>query len=230
MLNILSRSYFDGESGGNGDQTPPPKTFTQDEVNKLLADNKKSLRDELDKLKKAGDPTALQTKITELSNTLATKEELARQEAEEAARKYTADLEAATGNAKAWEARFKAGAYSTEVAKAAAKYDAFDADQLSLILRDQTNVVEVTDKEGKGTGEFAVKTTLTIDGKKLELTLDEAVGKLREDKRFANQFKVKGSPGTGITLNNGGGGAAADGQPPMNPTDFIKWNQARKGR
>jgi hypothetical protein len=237
MNSFLGRFYLNGETGteGNGnpnDQKPAentPVTFTQEQVNKLLADNKKSLRDELDKLKKAGDPVALQSKIKELSNALLTKEELAKQEADELKSTYENQLKSITDERGAWENRFKATKFDTEVARAAVKYDAFDAEQLSLILRDKTQVAEITDKEGKGTGEFVVKTSITLDGKKLDLTLDEAVGKLREDKRYANQFKVKGSPGTGTTLNNNPGGAGtADGQPPTDTAKFLEWYNSRK--
>lgn len=201
--------------------------FTQDQVNAILAADRRKLHAELEKIKGAGDPVALNEKVQELSNALLTKEELAKQQAEEAKTKYETALKNETEAKAAWETRYKASLFQVEVAKAAVKYDAFDATQLGTLIKDATKVVEVTDATGKGTGDFVVKTTInSADGKKLDLTLDEAVGKLREDKAFANQFKVKGSPGTGITLNNGGpvgSGGGADGQPPTDPAKFMIW-------
>lgn len=201
--------------------------FTQDQVNAMMAADRRKLHGELEKLKGAGDPVALNIKVQELSDALLTKEELAKQQAEEAKTKYETALKTEGEARTAWENRYKGTLFQVEVAKAAAKYDAFDAGQLGTLIKDATKVVEVTDATGKGTGEFVVKTTInSADGKKLDLTLDEAVGKLREDKAYANQFKVKGSPGTGITLNNGGpisGGGGADGQPPTDPTKFLAW-------
>lgn len=197
---------------------------TQDEVNAFLAKEKRTLRDELEKLKSAGDPEALTAKLAEMSATLATKEELAAQAALETKTKYDNALKVQADERAAWESRYKSTLFETEVQKAANKYNAFSGDQLGLLLRDNTKVVEKTDASGKGLNVFEVKTTINVEGKPLVLTLDEAVGKLREDKQFANQFKVAGSPGTGITLNNGPqGGLEAEGQPPTDPAAFIAW-------
>lgn len=208
--------------------------FTQDQVNEIVAKNKRTMREELDKLKGAGDPVALATKVKELSDALLTKEELTKQQAEEAKTQYDNALKAEQAQRTAWEDRYKGTLFQVEVSKAALKYDAFDPTQLGTLIKDNTKVVEVTDAAGKGTGQFLVKTTIEVDGKKLDLTLDEAVGKLREDKKFANQFKIKGSPGTGITLNNGGPSGSSggvDGQPPKDPKEFMVWftEQRRTG-
>lgn len=197
----------------------------QEKVNELLATEKRKLREELEKLKGAGDAVALTQKVKDLSDALLTKEELAKQQAEEAKAKYENALKVETDARVAWEERYKAGLFETEVSKAAIKYDAFDALQLGTLIKDKTKVVEVTDATGKGIGQFVVKTTIEgADGKKLDLTLDEAVGKLRETKSYANQFKVKGSAGTGYTMNNGGPvTSGADGQPPTDPAKFLTW-------
>jgi polyhydroxyalkanoate synthesis regulator phasin len=219
-------NLFVTEGEPTPEPTPEVKTFTQDEVNAMMAQHKKSMREELDKLKKAGDPVALQKKIKELSDSFATKEELTKQEQEALRTDYENRLKSATESAGNWENRFRQTVTQTEITKAASKYDAWDAEQLGLIVGPNTRVVEDLDAQGQPTGNFKVMTKITIDGKTLELPTDEAVGKLREQKQFANQFKIKGQPGLGATLNNSP--TPIQGGPPKDTAAFVGWLNDQK--
>lgn len=226
----------------NGEETPPvetppteegkggkkkdddvPRVFTQDEVNAMMKQHKQTLKTELDNLKKAGDPAALQKKIKELSDAMLTKEELARQQAEELKTTFETQIKELSGKAETWQTRYSKTVLENEIAKGATKHDAFDAEQLALIVGPMTRVEEITDDKGVGTGKFKSVTTLELDGKKLELPTVEAIGKLRESGKYPNQFKVKGQSGTGFTINNQPPTApVSDGEVPKDMNAFMK--------
>lgn len=238
----LGNFYCNGDNGNPPVNEPPPaddkkgdntpKLFTQEEVNTLLADNKRNLKKELDELKKNGDPVALQKKIKELSDAMLTKEELARQQSEELKNSFETQIKELTGKAETWEQRYISKEVEVAIASAAAKHDAFDADQLSLIIGPKTRVEEITDDKGVGTGRFKSITTIEIDGKKLELPTVDAVGKLREAGLYPNQFRVKGQPGTGLTLNNQPTPSGlSNGEVPKDMESFMKnYGQAIRAR
>lgn len=218
---------FLGRVYGDDPATPPvepPATFTQEQVNAMMNKHKQGLQKQLDDLKKnSGNAEALAAKLKEMNDQLLTKEELAKQEQDALRTTYEEQLKGASGAAQAWEGRYKETVFSVELSKAATKHDAFDPEQLGALLQSKSQVVEATDKDGKGLGQFKVMTKVTLDGKELVLPIDEAIGKLRESGRYPNQFKVKGAPGTGTTLNNhpGGSGDATE----LSPTDvggFMK--------
>lgn len=227
MFSWLNRVYTEGEPAP---VVPPPPTeivfdaAQQAKVNELLAKEKRDFQKKLDEAVKRGGNTAeLQAKLKELNDSLQTKEQLAAQEAATMKETYESQLKAKTESEEAWANRFKTTVFDVQLTNAAVKHDAFDPKQLGTLLVGSSKVVESTDKEGKGTGEFKVMTSITIGDKTLVLPIEEAVGKLRDAGQFPNQFKVKGSPGTGITLNNGGNGGGSGDGPPTDVNDFMKW-------
>ena len=232
MTSFLGRYY--GESETVPPVTPPvvPPTggkveFTpeqQAKVNELLASNKRDLQKQIADLQKnVGDTGTLQTKLKELNDQLLTKEELAKQEQDRLKSEYDNGLKNAADAATAWEGRYKETIFDVSLSKAASKHDAFDADQLAILLKPASTVIEETDANGKGVGKFKVLTKITLDGKELTLPVDEAVGKLREAGKFPNQFRVKGSPGTGTTLNNSPIVPGTDGSVPADPAKFMEY-------
>jgi hypothetical protein len=231
-LNIFGRFYGEGE----GTVTPPvppvvPPTgkieFTpeqQAKVNELLATNKRELQKRVEDLQKSvGDTNALTSKLKELGDQLLTKEELAKQEQERLKTEYDTGLQTATQKAADWENRYKETVFDVELGKAAQKHDAFDPFQLGALVKGQSQVVEDLDSNGKGTGKFKVLTKVNVEGKELTLPIDEAIGKLRVAGQYPNQFKVKGSPGTGTTLNNSPIVPGTDGSVPTDPSKFMEY-------
>lgn len=236
---FLGRYYGEGEAvpvvPPVSPPPPPPatppvgKVFTQDEVNAMMADHKRNLQAKIAELSKtAGNAEQMAQKVKELNNTLLTKEELAKQEADALKSDYETKLKAEADARTAWEARYKDQTFDVALGKAASKHDAFDSEQLGLLIKGNSSVKEVTDKAGNPTGKFVVETKVVVDGKELTLPIDEAIGKLRDSGRYPNQFKVKGSPGTGITLNNNPGGTTGDPKDvPSDPAKFMEWYQAQ---
>lgn len=231
-LNIFGRFY--GEGDGTGTLPVPPVIpptgkieFTpeqQQKVNDLVAAEKRAMKKQLEDLQKnVGDTNVLQTKLKELNDQLLTKEELAKQKEVELENSFKTQLETSVAEKAAWEGRYKETVFDVSISKAATKHDAFDSDQLAILLKPTSTVVEDTDAAGKGTGRFKVLTKIHLDGKELTLPVDEAVGKLREAGKFPNQFKVKGSPGTGVTLNNSPVVPGTDGSVPSDPAKFMEF-------
>lgn len=225
----LGRFYTEGETNPPtvpptppSPPTPPAKTFTQDEVNAFLAEHKRGLQKQIEDLKKNGDPAELQAKIKELSDSLLTKEELATRQATELKTQYETQLAQAKSEGETWNQRYMGLHTKQAISEAAVKHNAFDAEQLALIIGPVTKIVEVTDDKGKGTGQFKSMTTIELDGKKLELPTVEAVGKLRESNRYPNQFKVQSQSGTGTTtMNNTDAPPASTAKPPADMNSFM---------
>lgn len=240
MFSWLNKVYTEGET-----QTPPAvppvpppqeSEFTpeqQAKINAILAKEKNDFKKKLEEAtKKAGNATELQQKIKELNDSLLTKEQLAAQEAETLKTEYENRLKNESEEKTAWATRFKTQTFDVEMSRAAAKHQVFDnGTQLGQLLQGSSQVTEVLDKEGKGTGKFKVMTTITLDGKSLTLPLEEAVGKLREAGQYPNQFHPKGSPGTGVPPGFGTPGGQSDGKgevPPMDVAGFMKWRAVHK--
>lgn len=242
MFGAFGRFYGEGE-GGSGTETPPVTppageiVFTpeqQAKVNALLAENKRTLQAKLadaekklnDAAKNGADVSLLKNQIKTLNDSLLTKEELAKQNEEALKQTFEQQLKEKSEAATFWEGNYKQSVFDREIGRAAAKHDAFDPDQLAVLLSGKSEVVSDTDKDGKPTGKFKVLTKIELEGKQLVLPIDEAVGKLRESGKYPNQFKVKGSPGTGITLNNTPNPIDHnDGTVPSDMNGFMKmWN------
>lgn len=229
----FGKVYREGEG-----QEDKPKTFTQEELNAILAADKKKhqeklkkMEDDLAKLKSAGaDVEPLKAKIEELNNTLLTKEELAKKQAKADREKHDNDIKVAKAAQEHWENQYKNLLLQNEISKAAVEHDAYDAEQLGALLSGRTKLVPTTDDKGTPTGNYKVLTQVTVDGKALEMPLGEAVGEMRKDTRFANQFKVKGSPGTGLTLNTQPGGTSSgSGMPDFkDPAKALAWYKEQK--
>ncbi len=221
------------------------RKFTQDEVNKFLADDRRKSQEklsttlaELEKFKgTAKEKEALQQKVEELQKTFMTKEELAKQEQDKAKAKYENELSDTKKKAETWESLFIKNYASNEIVKAAEKHKAYSATQLEALLTNKVVVRPKTDELGNPTGAFEAVTTVNVkdkDGteKPLEMTIVEAVGKMRELPEYGNLFLVDGKPGVGTTINNGSVPNTGNGPPPVDPSAYREWRkkQGLQGR
>lgn len=200
------------------------KKFTQEEVNKFLADEKRKLNAASSKLVaeleavrskaslSAQDKEELEQRIEAIKSESMTKEELLKQEKEKGEKKLKTELDAKAKEAETWRNRYTAETITRAITDAAVANDAFSPKQIVSQLAANAHLVEVLDESNKPTGNYAAKVKITEvkDGKSVTLDLDvpEAVKKLSEQDEFANLFKGKGSGGTGG--QNRGGGRATD--------------------
>lgn len=203
----LTVDRFADEPNPTPTPTPTPeekKTFTQDELNAFLAEDRRKTQARLKELEKvAGNAEELKKKLKETQDSFLTKEQLTAQEAEAQRTAWETERTGLTGQRDFYRGKHEELIVENAIARGAVEHNAFDAKQLELLLKPSTKVVEETDAEGKGTGVFKSMTTITDkEGKQLILPTAEAIGKIREFGQFANQFRAGTVPGTGQTLNN----------------------------
>lgn len=230
-----------GDKGAGGEGGDKPKTFTQDDLNRILAEEKRKNKATFDKtyaeleaVKSKANLTSqerqeLETRMEDMRNAHMTQAEILKQNAERDKKTFEGKLSTAEKEAQAWRARFTASTISRDITGAAVKSDAFNPSQIVALLTPDTRLVEDTDAEGKPNGVFVAKVKITDkdkDGKTitLDLPVDEAVKKLTEKDEFANLFKGKGTGGLG--------GQNRDGKAPdienIARTDPAKYRELRK--
>lgn len=207
-----------------GDETEKEvKTFTQEEVNTMMADHKRSLQKqvndlntELQNAKKSGSNTdALQAKIKELNDSLASKEELAKQEQQRIQREFEEKLTTTQQTAEQYRNRFTGLTMQQALTQAAIEADAFSPQQIIMLLSNSAEVVEKLDDKGLPTGVF--ETVVKMGDKKLPPA--EALKAMKEDKQFMNLFKVTGVPGVGF--NPGYYSGSTDNSIPVDTQEYM---------
>lgn len=235
-------TFFDGEpatpetpegADPNANSNPleggdPKKSFTQDEVNKIIATErkkheertKKSVAD-LETLKKSksltdAEKATLQSKIDELQTSLMTKEELAKKEQSKLLNQHKKEVESISGERDTWRDRFTTNEILRTISDAAHANKAFNPNQIIAILRPITTLKEVTTEDGSPTGVFEPRVKYPDtdkEGKKvtLDLTVPEAVKRMKEmTDVYGNLFTETAAGGLGMS-----GGTA-----PKGPVDF----------
>lgn len=250
MNMLVGRIYTEGDgsatpvvpaASGDG-KNDPPKLFTQDEVNKFLAEDRRKHQANVDALKKEADKfqgtakekEALQQKIKEMESSFLTKEQLAAQASEAAKKAHETALATTAAERDSWKNVFVKNVAETAIAKAAAENKAFNPEQLNLLLKDQVEVRQKTDANGALVMDF--DTFLNVkdtdkDGKPVVLSLSvaEGVKKMRLNPSFANLFLVDGTPGTGATTINNSPVPVTSG-PPSDPAQYRAWRKAQGHR
>jgi hypothetical protein len=218
---------------GEGETPEPAKTFTQEDVNKFLADDRRKhqtkvaeLQKEVDTFKGAAEEkTKLQAKLEELNKTFLSKEELAKAELEKKQNEFQSQLDGATKESAKYKGLFENTLLKQAISSAAVSNKAYNAEQLQLLLLPQSKVIPVTDDNGNVVGYNAVAPVMVKD-KVVELPINEAVAKLRENPTFANLFLVDAIGGIGRTINNTAGATGLNpNQPPSDPAAYREWRQ-----
>lgn len=217
------------------------KLFTQDEVNKIMADNKRALQarnealiKELETLKKGGNLSAeqkvqLEGRIETLQNELLTKEELSKKENEKLKKESQKALEAATKERDEWRNRFTTATIQRTITDAAVENKAINPRQIVAILQQKANLAPVTDAEGNPTGELVPKVkfeTNDKDGKPvtIDITIPEAVKQMKDMDEYLNLFQGEGTSGLGAGSKSSGKVADAKSL----AKDPQKYREARK--
>lgn len=193
------------------------ETFTQDQVNTFIATERRKMQVqqqklvvELETLKKNATLTkeekeTLEGRIEELQTQYMTAEEKARRANEQAEEKHKKQFDDLTTERDNWKNRHAKSVIDTAITRAASDNKAFYCEQISAILTPKTKLVEVLDESGKPTGEYEPKVAFPDKDKDdkpiiLELTVIEAVKRMKELKQYGNLFegtKVGGLGGTG---------------------------------
>jgi vacuolar-type H+-ATPase subunit I/STV1 len=195
--------------------TPPTdKTFTQEEVNGLMAKEKaanstrmNTTMQELDALKARSDltdqeRTEMESRLETIRKETLTKDQLTKEESEKTGKAHKKEVTSLQEERDTWKGLHTQSTIRNSLVTAAVAHKAFDADQIFAILQPTTKLVEKLDEDQKPTGVLVPKVSVTTkDDKGVEVVLDmdpmDAVKKMSENERHFNLFQGKGTGGTG---------------------------------
>lgn len=230
-------------SGGAGGAAG--KTFSQDDVNRMMAEERRKHEDktktaitQLEEMKKAAGlsdkaRTTLETQIEEYKNSLLTKEEQTKKELEKKDKEFKTALETTSKERDFWNTQYANETAKNQILQSAGVHGAISAEQLTELVMPKTRLVEILDAEGKATGKFQprVKFPTTNDKKEaieLDLTVEETIKRMKDEpERFGNLFKstIQGGLGAG---GSSGGGSLNGTQPPSDPAQYRLWRAQQK--
>lgn len=241
---IKGKSFLSAFEGEEQEATPetqpkqdpepeanPQKTFTQEELNGILKKEKEKNRGQLEKalsevqmLRKKANLTSeekiqLDKRVEDLQDQLLTKEQRAKNEIEKLQKKAEEERTQLEQERNDWRERFTTTTIERTILDAAHEHNAFDPEQIVLMLKPNTQLAEELSEEGEPTGNLIPKTLFKDTDKEgkaveLKLSVSEAVKRMSEMDRYANLFKYEGQGGFGRQTRPG------KGQP--TPIDMAK--------
>ncbi len=228
-------SCFDGDlpagdpPAGDPPAGDPPatKTFSQEELNKILAEDKRKHQQQFQKLEKQLSDTLTSAKLTNEERTkleesledvrkqLRTKEEQAKLEKKQLEDRFSTEIGQWKQKSEAAETRYTESTIARSLQDAAISGDAFSASQIVTILRPMTKMVE--DKPmidfpdvSAETGEAIIK----------QMTPEEAIKRMKQlPETYGNLFKSGVVGGIGAASATGGLTPGSNGK--VDPTKLT---------
>jgi len=196
--------------------------FTQDDVNKMLAEDKrkhqqahqKTLED-LEALQKKSNLSTqersdLEKQIEETRKLLETKEATAEEALTKAQKAHAKELETLSGERDLWKTRYTSSTIDNSLTQAAVEHKAGNPAQVIALLRPTTTLQEELDPKGKPTGNLVPMVNWKDKdekGKIVELVLPPAdvVKRMAEMPEHLNLFGADGTGGQGKFRRNAQG-------------------------
>lgn len=244
-------SLFEGEGEGEKPPVVPPKTFTQDDVNRLVSNriNEEHVKyqqasqktiDELKKLQQLASTTEehknqLQIQIDNLTAQFNTKEQQLAKQVKDWETKYNTDTAGIKKDAETWRSKYEGNVKNVAIVNAATQFKAYNPAQIESILSPMTKVIEEAGPDGKPTGNFLPMVTWQNkdkDGKAvtLQLSVPDAVKAMTETPDlYGNLFRSEANGGLGGGTTGGRGSATtfttADIES-MSPAEYAKNKEA----
>jgi len=217
------------QNGGNqnGGNQNGGKTFSQEDVNKMLAENKRNLQahnselvKQLETLKKSqnlsvSERNALSQQIESLNTQHMTELEKANREKSQVQQKAEETAKALQAERDQWQKRYTDSTIRRELTDAAVASEAVQASQIVQILLTSASLEEIKNDKGEPTGQFETKirfSDVDKDGKAFEAhyTAKETLKRMKElPNLYGNLFKNTANAGTGGS-NTGQGNAKVD--------------------
>lgn len=200
------------------------KTFTQDDVNKMLAEDRrkhqaqlKTMETRLQEVLSSKNLTenerkALQENLSAVQGQLRSKEQQAALEKQELEQQYQGKLTEAEKKAQAWESMYRDSTVQRSLQDAAVQNDAFSPSQIVTLLKPMTKMIEATDPvTGRTLGRYEVVVEMPdVDpksGQQVTMTRSpaEAVKRMKElPEQYGNLFKSGVVSGIGSGSATGG--------------------------
>lgn len=204
------------------------KTFTQEELNHFLADDRRKtqaayqtqLKAQEEKLQVVlksqslteSDRHALKENLESVQGQLRSAAADAAKEKQELEQAYQARLTETEKKAHIWEQMYRDSTVQRSLQDAAVKHDSFSASQVVTLLKPMTKLVEALDPVTKRpTGQFEVQVVMmdvnpkTGQREEMTRTPDEAVARMKQmPEDFGNLFKANVVSGIGASSATGG--------------------------
>lgn len=227
-------------------KTAESKTFTQEDVNRILAADRRKSEEKLNKTLEELEAQRAKSSLTatersELDNTieglkesLMTKAQLAEKESAKAKKVHEKQVTELSESSKKWQTLYTDSTIERAIVDAASSgpNKAFNTSQVVAILGPNTRLVEALDDDGEKTGSLVpmVKFNDTDkDGKPvtLDLAVSAAVKRMRELDEYANLFESEGTGGINRSTKSKGG-TSTDSVAKMAQGDPAAYRKARK--
>jgi pyruvate/2-oxoglutarate dehydrogenase complex dihydrolipoamide acyltransferase (E2) component len=212
-------------AAAKGATKPPPlPTFNQEQVNKMLAEDRRkseakykaALAEQATSLEQLlatktlteQEKTAAEEKLEKVQSQLLSEKQQIEKKLNETKSQMSAQLKEQEAKAKDWETRYAQTEIKRELQDAAVKGDAFNAAQLVMVLKPMTKMVEVN-----GESKPMVEMEEVVDGKltTVQYSPEDAVKKMKSlPDLYGNLFKTGVKSGLGGTTTGditGAGGA-----------------------
>lgn len=227
----------DNSSGGSEE-----RTFNQEAVNKMLAADRykhkeqlQKVMDELDAIKAKStlsneERSELEQRLEETRNQLLTKEEIAKKDKAKLQEQLSGRINELETELTSFKTKYESETIERNITDAAVNNDAFSPGQIVAMLRPNTRLAEVTGDDGKPTGQMIPRVSLQdvdAEGKPttLDLTVEEAVKRMREMPNYLNLFKGDGVSGLGAGTQSAGRTTAAKN---LSTEEYIRARQSGK--
>jgi hypothetical protein len=204
-----------------------PKTITQDELNRILADDRRkhmgklaAVEQMLQEVSESKNLTVrereqVEQQLEELRRQTRSKEEQSAHEKKQLEDQYQRKVREAENKAKEFETRYRESTIERDLQDAAVSGDAFNPETVKAVLRPLTRLEEITDDKGKPTGKFCTIVDFpdtdpnTGEPVTLPLPAKKAVKRMMEmTDKFGNLWRHTLASGAGANsgLPTGAGG------------------------
>jgi len=213
-----------GSAAGSGNDGGAVRTFTQDDLNKVLAEDRRKHQIKLQELETKlraaldsntlteKDRKALQENLETVQGQLRSKEEQLLVEKKQLQEQYAVQLKEAHEKASFFETLYRDSTVDRALTDAAVKHEAFQPFQLVTQLRPLTKLVpEVDPRTGKPTGKYKPMVEMqTVNQTTGEMetkayTPEDAVKKMKDDpSTWGNMFRSGVVSGIGSSSATGG--------------------------
>ena len=230
----------EGEQGGAG--STDGSTFTQDQVNSMLAEQKrkmqKTVNDQVKKIENLS-KTANLTKeekdnlakqVSTIKTTLETEKQRAAREKAEQKNQFDQQVSELTAERDRYKGLYEGSTIKRSISDAASANKAINNAQVMAILEPNTSLIEDIDDDGIGLGTYKPVVKFADKDKEgnsvqVQYTPAEAVKRMTELSDFANLFESTNKGGAGKT-NEGESGKATDLKSAANSNE--DWAENRK--
>lgn len=209
----------------------PNKTFTQQDVDKIVVSRVKKLKEQLqttesqyERLLKNQNLSVqergeLQNELESVQAQLRTREEQARYEAKKRETEFKTTLDSTKAEAEQYRSLFENQTRDNAIMSAAVQHDAYNPEQFISVLGPRTKIVEEVNEHGEKTGRLVPRVEVRVVGDdgttSTELRpVEDAVAQMKDEpEKYGNLFRSNVASGIGEGSN-----PSASGGRPLDPS------------